>query len=72
MPYPQNPDPSEPAVKEQDIEAQLIEKLRRMKYTHRADIGDLVVVFVSGAYGFSASPRGFLSHPEPLEFFLPG
>lgn len=38
----------------------------------RADIGDLVVVFVSGAYGFSASPRGFLSHPEPLEFFLPG
>ena len=38
----------------------------------RADIGDLVVVFQSGAYGFSASPHGFLSHPEPLEFFLPG
>ncbi|MEQ8264499.1 pyridoxal-dependent decarboxylase, exosortase A system-associated [Pseudohaliea sp.] len=38
----------------------------------RADIGDLVVVFQSGAYGFSASPHGFLSHPEPLEFFLTG
>jgi len=29
--------------------------------------GDLVVVLQSGAYGFTASPRGFLSHPEPLE-----
>jgi diaminopimelate decarboxylase len=26
--------------------------------------GDLVVVFQSGAYGFSASPRDFLSHPH--------
>jgi diaminopimelate decarboxylase len=32
----------------------------------RADIGDLVVVFQSGAYGASASPQGFLSH-EPLK-----
>lgn len=29
--------------------------------------GDLVVVFQSGAYGFSASPRGFLGHPPPVE-----
>jgi diaminopimelate decarboxylase len=36
----------------------------------RAEIGDLVVVFQSGAYGFTASPRGFLSHPEPVELFL--
>ena len=28
------------------------------------NIGDLVVVFQSGAYGFTASPRNFLSHPE--------
>lgn len=32
--------------------------------------GDLIVVFQSGAYGFSASPRGFLSHPAPLELFV--
>jgi diaminopimelate decarboxylase len=36
----------------------------------RAEIGDLVVVFQSGAYGFTASPRGFLSHPEPLELLI--
>jgi diaminopimelate decarboxylase len=32
-----------------------------------AEIGDLVVVFQSGAYGRSASPRAFLGHPEPNE-----
>ncbi|MBN8441169.1 MAG: pyridoxal-dependent decarboxylase, exosortase A system-associated [Thauera sp.] len=32
-----------------------------------AQPGDLVVVFQSGAYGASASPRGFLSHPEVAE-----
>jgi len=32
-----------------------------------AEIGDLVVVFQSGAYGYSASPHGFLSHPAPGE-----
>lgn len=29
--------------------------------------GDLVVVFQSGAYGRSASPRGFLSHADVIE-----
>lgn len=29
--------------------------------------GDLVVVMQSGAYGYSASPHRFLSHPEPVE-----
>lgn len=33
----------------------------------RAEPGDLVAVFQSGAYGRSASPRGFLSHPEVVE-----
>jgi len=33
----------------------------------RADVGDLVVVLQSGAYGLSASPGGFLSHPAALE-----
>ncbi len=36
----------------------------------RAEPGDLVVVLQSGAYGFSASPRGFLSHPEPIEVLV--
>lgn len=36
----------------------------------RAEIGDLVAVFVSGAYGLSASPVGFLSHPLPAEIVV--
>jgi diaminopimelate decarboxylase len=32
-----------------------------------AGIGDLVVVFQSGAYGASASPQGFLGHPACAE-----
>jgi diaminopimelate decarboxylase len=35
-----------------------------------ADVGDLVVVFQSGAYGYTASPRDFLGHPHPVEIFL--
>ncbi len=35
-----------------------------------AAVGDLVVVFQSGAYGLTASPHRFLSHPEPLEVFV--
>jgi diaminopimelate decarboxylase len=36
----------------------------------RADEGDLVVVFQSGAYGYSASPHLFLGHPPPLEVLV--
>ena len=36
----------------------------------RACPGDLVVVFQSGAYGFSASPKDFLSHPHPRQVLL--
>jgi diaminopimelate decarboxylase len=32
--------------------------------------GDLVVVFQSGAYGYSASPHRFLSHPAPVEVLV--
>ena len=32
--------------------------------------GDLVVVLQSGAYGASASPQGFLSHPEVAEVLV--
>jgi diaminopimelate decarboxylase len=36
----------------------------------RAEPGDLVAVFQSGAYGLTASPLGFLSHPSPAEVLL--
>ncbi len=36
----------------------------------RADVGDLIVVFQSGAYGLTASPLGFLSHPVPAELLV--
>jgi diaminopimelate decarboxylase len=35
-----------------------------------AQPGDLVVVFQSGAYGASASPQAFLSHPHVLEVLV--
>jgi diaminopimelate decarboxylase len=35
-----------------------------------ADVGDLVVVFQAGAYGLTASPTGFLSHPAPVEVLV--
>jgi diaminopimelate decarboxylase len=37
-----------------------------------AAVGDLVGVFQSGAYGRSASPLGFLSHPAPPEVLVDG
>ncbi len=36
----------------------------------RADIDDLVVILQSGAYGLSASPTAFLSHPTPAEVLV--
>ena len=35
-----------------------------------AEIGDLAVVFQSGAYGRSASPEGFLGHPACVEVLV--
>ena len=35
-----------------------------------AQIGDLAVVFQSGAYGASASPHGFLGHPDCVEVLV--
>jgi diaminopimelate decarboxylase len=36
----------------------------------KADVGDLIVVFQSGAYGLTASPNDFLSHMKPLEVLV--
>ena len=35
-----------------------------------AQVGDLAVVFQSGAYGASASPHGFLGHPPCVEMLV--
>lgn len=36
----------------------------------QAEIGDLIVVLQSGAYGLTASPTAFLSHPSPAEVLI--
>jgi diaminopimelate decarboxylase len=36
----------------------------------QADVDDLIVVFQSGAYGLTASPTAFLSHPAPAEVLV--
>ncbi len=36
----------------------------------KADVGDLIVVLQSGAYGFTASPTAFLNHPLPIEVLV--
>ena len=35
-----------------------------------AEIGDLIVLFQAGAYGFTASPTRFLGHPSPVEVLV--
>jgi diaminopimelate decarboxylase len=41
----------------------------RMELGH-ARVGDLIVVLQSGAYGYTASPRDFLGHPQPVEVLV--
>jgi diaminopimelate decarboxylase len=36
----------------------------------QAEVGDLIAVFQSGAYGLTASPTAFLSHPAPAEILV--
>jgi diaminopimelate decarboxylase len=33
----------------------------------RADVGDVIAIFLAGAYGVTASPTAFLGHPAPVE-----
>ncbi|VVT03801.1 Pyridoxal-dependent decarboxylase, exosortase A system-associated [Sphingomonas sp. EC-HK361] len=37
----------------------------------RADAGDVIVIFLAGAYGATASPMAFLGHPPAAEIVLP-
>lgn len=41
----------------------------KMELGH-AQVGDLIVVLQSGAYGLSASPTAFLGHPAPAEVLV--
>jgi diaminopimelate decarboxylase len=64
---------SAPADEPVDIVGPLctpLDTLARGIVLPRADIGDLVGFFQSGAYGRSASPLGFLSHPAPAEIWV--
>jgi len=36
----------------------------------KAEVGDWVAVFQSGAYGPTASPQDFLGHPHVVEILL--
>jgi diaminopimelate decarboxylase len=36
----------------------------------KADVGDLIAIFMAGAYGASASPANFLGHPLPSEMMV--
>jgi diaminopimelate decarboxylase len=36
----------------------------------KAGVGDLIVVFMAGAYGLTASPTAFLGHPAPAEVLV--
>ena len=37
-----------------------------------AGIGDVIAIFLAGAYGLTASPSRFLGHPEPAEILVNG
>ena len=47
-----------------------LDRLGDMVGLPRADVGDLVAVFMAGAYGLSASPAGFLGHPAARELLV--
>jgi diaminopimelate decarboxylase len=47
-----------------------LDMLAEQAEVQRAQIGDLVVIFQSGAYGRTASPARFLGHPEAAEALI--
>jgi diaminopimelate decarboxylase len=47
-----------------------LDKLGDQVLLPRGDVGDLVAVFMAGAYGASASPAAFLGHPAPKEMMV--
>jgi len=64
-----------PAPPEQDVDivgplCTPLDLLGKGVEVNRAEIGDLVVIFQSGAYGRTVSPASFLSHPEVREALI--
>ena len=60
----------EPATEEASVVGNLctpLDLLADKVALPRAEIGDLVVIFQSGAYGLTASPVNFLGDPAPVE-----
>lgn len=49
-----------------------LDRLADDAHLPRADVGDLVAVFLAGAYGASASPAAFLGHPPAREMLVDG
>ncbi len=47
-----------------------LDKLGDQVALPKADVGDLVAVFMAGAYGASASPSRFLGHPDAVEILV--
>lgn len=65
----------EPANEEASIVGCLCTPLDRLAddvMTPRAQVGDIVAVFMAGAYGLSASPQAFLGQPAALEMVVGG
>lgn len=47
-----------------------LDKLGDQVMLPRGDVGDVIAVFMAGAYGASASPAAFLGHPAPKEMMV--
>lgn len=47
-----------------------LDMLGRAVELPRVEIGDLIAIFQAGAYGLTASPTAFLSHPAPAEVLV--
>ena len=47
-----------------------IDLLGRSAQLPRTDMGDIIAIGCAGAYGLTASPTNFISHPPPREILL--
>jgi diaminopimelate decarboxylase len=62
-----------PSVEKVDIVGCLCTPLDRLgdrMMLPQGEIGDLIAVFQSGAYGLTSSPTAFLGHPTPVEILV--
>ena len=65
----------EPADEEANVVGCLCTPLDRLAddvMLPRAEVGDLVAVFLAGAYGLSASPQSFLAQQPAREMMVDG